>query len=243
MKKMRIMDILNRAARAGATLVAALVLAMLLAAPAHAARKEKREGGDLFTIAQLHYHGGGDWYEDKTAMERLQERVQKEFGISSANVRAVVELTDEELFHYPMVYMCGHGNVDFSPEEAARLRTYLDRGGFLWASDDYGMDESFRREMRKVYPDRDLVELPFSHDIYHIYHDFPRGLPKIHEHAGGPPHGYGVTDESGRLTVFYDFNTDIGDGLEAPEIHKDPAEKRESAFRMALNIVLYVMTH
>ena len=237
------MDISNRATRAGAALVAALVLAAFLAAPARAARKDKREGGDLFTIAQLHYHGGGDWYEDKTAMERLQERVQKEFGIASANVRAVVELTDEELFHYPMVYMCGHGNVDFSPEEAARLRTYLDRGGFLWASDDYGMDESFRREMRKVYPDRDLVELPFSHDIYHIYHDFPRGLPKIHEHAGGPPRGYGVTDESGRLTVFYDFNTDIGDGLEAPEIHKDPAEKREAAFRMALNIVLYVMAH
>ena len=233
----------SRALRAGAVAAVLAACLLLCVARGRAARTEKRSGGDLFTIAQVHYHGGGDWYEDKTAMVRLQERVQKEFGFPAANVRMVVELTDEALFEYPMIYMCGHGNVEFSPEEVMRLRTYLDQGGFLWASDDYGMDPAFRREMRKVYPDRALAEIPLSHDIYHIYHDFPRGLPKIHEHAGGPAHGYGIIDETGRLTVFYDFNTDIGDGLEAPEIHKDPAEKREAAFRMALNIVLYAMTH
>ena len=222
----------------------ALCAAWALCCPRAAAqRKDKRQGGDLFTIAQVQYRGGGDWYEDKTSMVRLQERVQKEFGAPAANVRATVRLTDEELFSYPMIYMTGHGNVDFSPEEAQRLRQYLDRGGFLWASDDYGMDPAFRREMRKVYPDRELAELPFSHPIYHAYHEFPKGLPKIHEHDGGPPRGYGIIDETGRLTVFYDFNTDLGDGLESPEIHKDPPEAREAAFRMALNIVMYVMTH
>lgn len=207
---------------------------------ASAAPKEKREGGDLFTIAQIHYHGGGDWYEDKTAMVRLQERVQQEFGIPAANVLRVVELTDDAIFDYPMLFMTGHGNVTFSPEEVVRLRQYLDRGGFLWACDDYGMNDSFRREMKKVYPDHELVELPLDHPIYHSYYDLPKGLPKIHEHAGGPPHGFGISDGK-RLTVFYDFNTDIGDGLESPEIHKDPPEKRESAFRMALNIVMLAM--
>jgi len=231
-------------ARVAACVVLALFPTLFFCnARLHAERKEKRQGGDLFAIAQVHYHGGGDWYEDKTSMVRLQERVQKEFGIPAANVRAEVELTSEELFNYPMIFMAGHGNVDFSPEEVNRLRTYLDRGGFLWASDDYGMDTAFRRELRKVYPDRELAVLPFDHAIYHSYYDFPRGLPKIHEHAGGAPRGFGIIDDSGRLTVFYDSNTDIGDGLEAPEIHKDSAEVRESAFRMALNIVMYVMSN
>ena len=223
------------------TLAAALLIAFS-GGRGRAERKVKHQGGDLFTIPQIHYHGGGDWYEDKTAMIRLQERVALEFGAPAANVRKVIELTDDELFDYPMVFMTGHGNVDFSPEEALRLREYLDNGGFLWASDDYGMDQAFRREMQEVYPDAELVELPLDHSIYHSYFDFPRGLPKIHEHDGGAPRGYGIIHND-RLTVFYDVNTDIGDGLEAPEIHKDPEEKREAAMHMALNIVMYAITH
>ncbi|MEW6201249.1 MAG: DUF4159 domain-containing protein [bacterium] len=201
-----------------------------------------KEGADrdLFTIAQIHYHGGGDWYQDRTSMPRLQKRFEQLFGIPAMDKRVEIELTDDDLFSYPMLFMTGHGNIVFSPEEAARLRQYLMQGGFLWASDDYGMDTAFRREMKKVFPDRDLVELPFDHEIYHIFYDFPKGLPKIHEHAGGPPHGYGVFIGD-RLAVFYDFNTDIGDGLEAPSIHNDPEEKREDAFRMAINIVLYAI--
>lgn len=198
--------------------------------------------GEFFAIAQVHYHGGGDWYEDKTSMPRLQVRIEKEFGVPAYGKRKVVELTDDDLFGYPMLFMTGHGNVVFSPEEVVRLRKYLDGGGFLWASDDYGMDKAFRREMKKVFPGRELVEVPFDHEIYHVYYDFPAGLPKVHEHAGGPPGGYGIF-LGGRLTVFYDFNTDVGDGLEAASIHGDPAEVREQAMRMAVNIVVYAMTN
>jgi hypothetical protein len=138
--------------------------------------------------------------------------------------------------------MTGHGNVDFSDEEAARLRLYLVSGGFLWADDNYGMDPSFRKALRKVFPESELVELPFSHEIYHIAYDFPQGLPKVHEHDGGPPHGYGIFHE-GRLVVFYSFNTDIGDGLEDADVHGDPANVREAAAKMATNIVAYALTH
>jgi len=200
------------------------------------------QGGDYFTIAQLRYGGGGDWYDDRTSLVRLQERLQREFGVVAGKDRKVVKLTDEDLFSYPMLFMCGHGNVVFSDEEAKRLRVYLERGGFLWASDDYGMDASLRREMKKVFPEQVFVELPLSHPIYHKPYEFPNGLPKIHEHAGGPPHGYALFVKD-RIAVFYDFNTDIGDGLEAPGIHDDPPEKREQAFRMAVNIAFYALSH
>jgi hypothetical protein len=149
---------------------------------------------------------------------------------------------DEALFTYPFAYMTGHGNVDLSDEEAAKLRLYLASGGFLWADDCYGMDQSFRKAMRKVFPDAELAELPFSHEIYRIVYAFPQGLPKVHEHDGGAPHGYGIIHE-GRLVVFYTFNTDIGDGLEDADVHRDPAETREAAMKMALNIVAYALTH
>lgn len=221
----------------GGLILRVAVLTAVLASGAPAAEDE----ADLFAVAQIHYHGGGDWYEDKTSLVRLQERMEKEFGIPALGRRVTLELTDESLFSYPMLFMTGHGNVVFSPEEVSRLRKYLEGGGFLWASDDYGMDKSFRREMAKVFPDREFAEVPFEHDIYHIYHDFPKGLPKVHEHAGGAPRGYGIF-LGGRLAVFYDFNTDIGDGLEAPSIHNDPPETREQAMRMAVNIVMYAMT-
>ncbi len=200
------------------------------------------QGGDYFTIAQLRYGGGGDWYEDRTSVVRLQERLQSEFGVAAGKERKIVKLTDETLFSYPMLYMCGHGNVLFSEAEANRLRAYLERGGFLWVSDDYGMDSALRREMKKVFPEQDFVELPFSNSIYHQPYEFPRGLPKIHEHAGGPPRGYALFVKD-RIAVFYDFNTDIGDGLEAPGIHEDPTDKREQAFKMAVNIAFYALSH
>jgi len=197
--------------------------------------------GDLFAIAQVHYGGGGDWYEDRTSMIRLQERIEEEFGLAASRERKVIKIMDDDLFSYPMLFMTGHGNVVFSVEEADRLRLYFERGGFLWASDDYGMDEALRREMKKVFPGKEFVELPFDHPVYHAPNEFEKGLPKIHEHAGGAPHGYGLFLD-GRMVVFYDFNTDIGDGLEAPTIHKDPEEVREKAFRMAVNIAFFAMT-
>jgi len=134
----------------------------------------------------------------------------------------------------------GHGNVKFSDEEVKRLRTFLTNGGFLHADDDYGMAESFRREMKKVFPDKDMVEIPFSHKIYHSYYDFPNGLPKVHEHDGGPPHGYGIFHE-GKIVVFFSSNTDLGDGWEDQQIHNDPPEIRESALKMGVNIVFYAL--
>jgi hypothetical protein len=195
-----------------------------------------------FTIARLKYRGGGDWYSDPTSMPNLLSRVARDLGVDAARDEVKLDIMDESLFGYPFAYMTGHGKVKFSEEEAARLRLYLTSGGFLWADDNYGMDEYFRRELRKVFPDEELVELPFGHDIYHTVYDFPDGLPKIHEHHGGPPHGYGIIYE-GRLVVFYSFNTDIGDGLEDPDVHGDPPEKREAAMKMALNIVAYALTH
>ena len=229
----------RRRAAAYKTFIIATLL--LLAIGRGAAGQGKAGTGERFAIAQIHYGGGGDWYEDRTSMVRLQERLRQELGLTVESEPKFIKLTDEDLFSYPMIYMTGHGNVFFTPEEAAKLRTYLERGGFLWANDDYGMDEAFRREMKKVFSDTEFVELPFDHSIYRTPYEFPNGSPKIHEHAGGSPHCYAIFIDK-RMVVFYDFNTDIGDGLEAPEIHNDPPEKREQAFSLAVNIVFHVLS-
>ena len=195
-----------------------------------------------FQIVRLKYRGGGDWYSDPTSLPNLHRYVKDALGVETPKDEARLSIMDDALFSYPFLYMTGHGKVRLSEEEAARLRRYLVSGGFLWADDNYGMDEYFRREMRKVFPEEELVEIPFGHEIYHVVYDFPTGLPKIHEHDGGPPHGYGVLHD-GRLVVFYSYNTDIGDGLEDPEVHRDPADKRDAARRMAINIVAYALTH
>ena len=216
---------------------APLVLILLLAAIfASSAASEE------FNVARLKYRGGGDWYSDPTSIPNLLARVRRDLGVETARDEVKLDIMNESLFNYPFSYMTGHGRVKFSDEEAARLRIYLTSGGFLWVDDNYGLDEHFRKEIRKVFPEEELVELPFSHEIYNSVYDFPGGLPKIHEHHGGPPHGYGIVYE-GRLVVFYSFNTDIGDGLEDAGVHDDPPEKREAAARMAVNIVAYALTH
>ena len=216
-------------------LLAAALLVILTAWPLAADSSD-------FTIARLKYRGGGDWYSDPTSLPNLLAQVQQRLGTSASGEDARIAVMDEALFTYPFAYLTGHGNVDFSDEEAAQVRLYLTSGGFLWADDCYGMDSSFRKAMRKVFPDAELVELPFSHEIYHIVYPFPQGLPKIHEHDGGPPHGYGIIRD-GRLVVFYSFNTDIGDGLEDADVHGDSPETREAAMRMAVNIASYALTH
>jgi len=153
---------------------------------------------------------------------------------------AVVEPGAAALFQYPFLYACGHGNIKFTPAEIANLRRYLTTGGFLWVDDDFGLAPSLRREIKRIFPDSPLVELPFSHPIFHELHEFPGGLPKIHEHDGGPARAYGVVHD-GRLVVFFSFDTDLGDGLEDEGVHPDPAEKREAALRMALNIVQFAL--
>jgi hypothetical protein len=216
-------------------LVGAAILMLLACLPGPADSSE-------FSVARLKYRGGGDWYSDPTSLANLLKHVERDLDATVPREEARIPVMDDALFTYPFAYMTGHGNVDLSDEEAAKIRLYLTSGGFLWADDCYGMDQSFRKALRKVFPDLELVELPFSHAIYHIAYDFAQGLPKIHEHDGGPPHGYGIIHE-GRLVVFYSFNTDIGDGLEDADVHNDPVNIREAARKMAVNIVAYALTH
>ncbi len=189
---------------------------------------------------RIHYSGGGDWYGNKTTWSNILRRVRRECSLAAAPREAAHHILDPEFSRQPIAYIAGHGNIFFSDEEASVLRRYLIAGGFLFADDDYGMDRAFRREMKKVFPELQFVELPFSHPIYHIYYQFSQGLPKIHEHAGGPPHGLALFYE-GRMVCFYSFNTDISDGCEDAGIHDDPPEVREQALRMAVNILLYAL--
>jgi hypothetical protein len=222
-------------------ILAAIAVIMLVGAIPASAEISSEESG--FTIARLKYGGGGDWYSNPSSIPNLLRELKARTGVAvEAEKESRVEIMAEELFDYPMLYMNGHGKVKFSPAEVDRLRRYLSSGGFLWADDNYGMDKSFRAEIAKVFPESPLVELPFSHELYHIFYEFPNGLPKVHEHDGGPARGLGMFHE-GRLVVYYTFNTDIGDGLEDADVHGDPPEKREAAIRTAVNIVLYAMTH
>jgi hypothetical protein len=198
--------------------------------------------GDLFTIGRLRYRGGGDWYTDTSALPNLLRGLRERFGWKTALEEDVVQPDDELLFNDPLLFMTGHGRVTFTDDEAARLRRHLESGGFLWADDCYGMDEFLRPALRKIFPEEELLEIPFDHEIYRTPYPFPHGLPKIHEHHGGPPKGYGIIHR-GRLVVFYSYNTDIGDGMENEDVHHDPAEKREEALRMGINVAHYVATH
>jgi hypothetical protein len=193
-----------------------------------------------FSVVRIKYDGGGDWYGNKTTFKNLFQFMSDDLKIRTTLKEKTASIMDESFYNYPVAYIAGHGNIKFSDEEAVRLRTYLISGGFLFADDDFGMDISFRREMKKVFPELNFVELPFAHPIYNIYHEFPNGLPKIHEHEGGPPRGFGLIYKE-RLVVFYSFNTDISDGCEDPEIHNDPPENHQAALRMGLNILLYSM--
>lgn len=195
-----------------------------------------------FVLARLKYHGGGDWYNDPSIIPNLLNFMADNTTIDVGKSEAVVEIMDQDLFAYPVIFMTGHGRILFSKEEAARLRLYLTSGGFLYADDDYGMDQSFRQEMKKVFPELDLIEIPFSHPIYHSHFDFPNGLPKIHEHDGGAPKGYGLFYE-GRMMVFYSFNTNISDGWADPNVHGDPPEVRQKALEMGTNIMVYALTN
>ncbi|NNE10123.1 MAG: DUF4159 domain-containing protein [Gemmatimonadetes bacterium] len=214
---------------------AAVFLVVLIALPAAASV-------DGFTIARLKYGGGGDWYADPSSLPNLLEGLRERTRIRAANEEAQVGILDEELFQYPFLYATGHGVIRLSEAEVQRLRYHLIHGGFLWVDDNYGFDPYFRSEIRRVFPEAEMRELPADHAIYHSYYSMPKGLPKIHEHDGGAPRGYGLFHD-GRLVVYYSYNTDIGDGLEDFEVHPNPPEKREEALRMAINIVTYALTH
>jgi len=194
-------------------------------------------------IARVQYQGGGDWYSDEESLTELLAFARQNTLLDVGPQEDVVELTSDNLFSYPYLYLTGHGNVTFSAAEADRLRRYLLQGGFLHVDDNYGLDEYIREELNEVFPDRQLVEVPFDHPIYHARYDFPDGLPKIHEHDGERSQGYGILDDHGRVMVFYTHETDLGDGWEPASVHDNPPEKRQAALRMGVNILTYAMTH
>lgn len=218
------------------------VLVAVIVLPALATIPTARAQADYaFHIARVKYAGGGDWYSDPQSLTELLAFVRRETNIDVAPREKVVELSSDDLYSHPYLYLTGHGNVRFSDREAARLRRYLEGGGFLHIDDNYGLNESLRREMKGVFPEKNFSELPFSHDIYHSRYAFPNGLPKVHEHDGKPPQGFGIFSDSGRLMVFYSYESDLGDGWEPETVHHVPPEKRLAALRMGTNILVYAI--
>ncbi|MEL6667610.1 MAG: DUF4159 domain-containing protein [Bacteroidota bacterium] len=189
-------------------------------------------------LALLKYNGGGDWYSNPTALPNLAQYCNQTLGTDFDINYATVEVGSAELFNYPWLHMTGHGNVVFNDQEAQNLRLYLMAGGFLHIDDNYGMDPFVRVAMKKVFPELEFVELPFDHPIYHQKYNFNSGLPKIHEHDGGSPQGFGLIYE-GRLVCYYTYETDLGDGWEDAEVHNDPVEVRAAALQMGANIIQY----
>jgi hypothetical protein len=193
------------------------------------------------TIARVQYDGGGDWYANPSSIPNLLAAIRERTSLPVERTEARVRLTDEQLWDYPFLHITGHGNIKLSDAEVLRLREYLTRGGFLHVSDNYGLDESFRREVARVFPNRPLADVPLAHPIYHIVYQFPKGLPKIHEHDGEPARGLGIF-LGDRLAVFYDYSSDLGNGWEDREVHNDPPELHEAALRMGVNLFVYAVT-
>ncbi len=216
-----------------------LLLGLVVARPL-GAQRAPTELPATMTIGRLHYDGGGDWYANPSSLVNLLRGIAARTGMRMETRERVVQVAGDELWTVPYLHMTGHGNVHFSDAEVVTLRRWLLQGGFLHASDNYGMDASFRREMARIFPDRPLEEVPLGHPIYHLVYDFPKGLPKIHEHDGKPAQGFGIFLD-GRLAVFYDYQCDLGDGWEDPDVHKDPPELHESALRMGVNLFAYAV--
>ncbi len=191
-----------------------------------------------YQIAFLKYSGGGDYYANPTALPNLAQFCNTNLGTTISKETPYVDVGSPELSLYPFIHMTGHGNVVFSLTEAENLRNYLLGGGFLHIDDNYGMDKFIREELKKVFPNNSLVELPFSHPVFHQKYDFNGGLPKIHEHDGKRPQAFGIIIE-GRLVLIYTVETDLSDGWEDQAVHNDPEEKRKQALQMGANILMY----
>lgn len=192
------------------------------------------------TIGRLQYEGGGDWYANPSSLPNLLDAIRSRTRLDVAEREQVVTLASDALWNVPFLHMTGHGNVRFSERDLETLRRYLRQGGFLHIDDNYGMDESIRRELARLFPDRELVEVPHDHPVYRVVYAFPQGIPKIHAHDELPAQGLGIFLD-GRLAVYYSYQTDLGDGWEDPDVHRDPTEKREDALRMGVNLYAYAV--
>ncbi len=227
-----------------APILLALLLAVGLASTRAGAAPHspaKAGAGAELTIARLHYDGGGDWYGNPSSLPNLLGAIRERTGVPVAPREVAVRLTDPELWSYPYLYATGHGNIHFSDAEVRALREYLLNGGFFHADDNYGLDESFRREIRRVFPEDSLVDVPLDHPIYHDFYEFPNGIPKIHYHDGKPAEGLGIFHD-GRLVVYYSYQADLGDGWEDENVHHDPPALHEAALRMGVNLYLFALS-
>lgn len=193
-------------------------------------------------VAVLKYGGGGDWYSNPTALPNLVRFCNDNIDTNIDESIATVEVGSVDIFQYPFLHMTGHGNVFFSADEAENLRNYLLSGGFIHIDDNYGMEPFITKELKKVFPDKDLIEIPKSHPIFNVVFNFPNGLPKIHEHDGKAPKALGIFEEN-RLVLLFTFESDLGDGWEDQEVHNDPDDVREKALQMGANIVKYVFVN
>jgi len=195
-----------------------------------------------FRIARLKYDGGGDWYNGQTEEPNVLDFVKQNTNIKVKAEYTWVDIQSDAIFSYPFLFMTGHGNVVFTQDECDRLRKYCEAGGFLYVDDDYGLDKSFRREIKKVFPDNELVELPFNYGMYSDVYNFPNGVPKTHEHNGKPPQGFGIF-LNGRLAVYYTYESNPSDGWDDPEVHGDPPEKRLEALKFGVNLIVWALSN
>ena len=215
-----------------------LVWALVVAAPALSAQSTGRT--PAITVGRLHYDGGGDWYANPSSLPNLLAAIRERTAIPVATREVAVRLTDPEIWDVAFLHATGHGNLHWSDDELKILRRWLQQGGFLHVDDNYGLDESFRKEIKRLFPDRPMVEVPLDHPIYHLIYEFPAGVPKIHEHDGKPAQGFGIF-VNGRLVLYYTFQSDLGDGWEDEAVHHDPTDKHEAALRMGVNLFAYAV--
>lgn len=201
---------------------------------------QQSESGE-FRIARVEYRGGGDWYNDPSALSNLIRFAKGRIPVSLDEEYDDVAVGSSDLHKYPFAFLTGHGTISINESEAENLRSYLQNGGFLYIDDDYGLDEHARAMMEEVFPDEEFIELPFEHPIYHQVFEFPDGLPKIHEHDGMPPQGFGIFLE-GRLVAYYSYESNLGDGWTNADVHETPEELRQQALRMGTNILVYALT-
>ena len=195
-----------------------------------------------FTISRIHYGGGGDWYSDKSSIPNLLKFVSKNTSIITTSNEEIVQIGDDSFYKSYYFYLTGHGNVKLTDEEGIILRNHLINGAFLHADDNYGMDHSFRKTIKQIFPDKELIEIPLSHELFNIHYKFPNGLPKIHEHDNKRPQALGIFHDN-RLVVLYTYECDLGDGWENKNVHNNPDELREQALKMGTNIITYFLTH